>query len=330
MSQKEFDVIGIGHALMDIIVDVDDAFLEEMNVSKGSMTLIDDAKHKEIIEKISIKNSTEAAGGSAANTIKGVSILGGKSAFMGTIGNDRYGKTYEKLLEDIQVKSILSKNNKNTGTAIICVTPDGERTMMTYLGAASEFREKDVNEESIKNSKILHIEGFFIGNPETEKAVLKAMKIAKANGTKISMDLSDAGLIRAKIDSFKKLLKEYVDVAFVNEHEAKAFTGVEEEDAVHKLAEYCDVAIVKIGSKGSLIKHHNKTTYKIPINKVNVVNTNGAGDAYAAGILYSIAHDIPMDKAGKIASYISSQVVSIQEATLSRSLKDDVERILRE
>jgi sugar/nucleoside kinase (ribokinase family) len=207
--------------------------------------------------------------------------------------------------------------------------------MLTYLGAASEFREKDVDEETVKNSKILHIEGFFVGNPGTEKAVIKAMKIAKANGRMISMDLADPGLIRAKIDSLKIMLKEYVDIVFVNEHEAKAFTGVEEEDAVHILSEYCDVSIVKLGSKGSIIKHHDRkndteTVHKIPIHKVEVVNTNGAGDSYAAGILYSIANNIPMEKAGKIASYISSRVVSIPEATLSHSIENEVKRIVDE
>ena len=326
---KTIDVTGMGHALMDIIVDVDDGFIEKMGVKKGSMTLIDAKQYNELIHSLSGKHLTQAAGGSAANTIKGVSVLGGRSEFMGTVGNDIYGKAYEKLLSDMHVESRLSKIQKNTGISVICVTPDKDRTMMTYLGAAAEFGEKDVNERSINDSQILHIEGFFIGNPQTENAVIAAMKIAKESGTKISMDLSDAGLIQAKLDSFKTLLREYVDIVFVNEHEAKAFTGVEEEDAVNVLGKYCDVAIVKIGSRGSLIKHDGKL-YKIPINKVKVVNTNGAGDAYAAGILYSIAHNIPLDKAGKIAAYISSLVVANSHATLDYSLKDYVKRILEE
>jgi len=329
----EYDVVGMGHALMDIIVDVDDDFLNKLNFEKGSMVLINDEQHTKLMEQLKDKKIIMATGGSASNTSKGVSILGGKSAFMGMIGNDDYGKDYERLLTQSHIRAALANCSKNTGTSIICVTPDKERTMLTYLGAASEFREKDVDEEIVKNSKILHIEGFFVGNPETEKAVIKAMKIAKANHRMISMDLADPGLIHAKIDSLKVMLKEYVDIVFVNEHEAKAFTGVEEEDAIHVLSEYCDVSIVKLGSHGSIIKHNDiiskkKTVHRVPIHKVEVINTNGAGDAYAAGILYSIAHDIPMDKAGKIASYISSRVVAIPEATLNKSIENEIKKIL--
>ena len=337
-EHKEYDVVGMGHALMDIIVTVDDEFLQELDVAKGSMTLIDDTKHAALIKMLSDKELKLATGGSASNTIKGISILGGKGAFMGMIGNDDYGNTYEKLLSESHVKPVLGKCDKDTGIAIICVTPDGERTMLTYLGAASEFRIENVDEEIIKRSKILHIEGYFIGNPETEKAVLKAMEIAKATQKKISIDLSDPGLITSKLESIKTILKEYVDIVFVNEYEAKAFTGStgsEEEEAVNILSEYCDVAIVKLGAKGSIIKHHDrasntKTFHKIPIHRVEVVNTNGAGDAYAAGILYAIAYYIPMNKAGTLASYISSRVVSIPEATLSHGIEDDVKKIVEE
>ena len=332
-AYHEYDVVGMGHALMDIIVEVDEEFLKDLNLEKGSMILIDDAQHKKILEQLKSKKLIKSTGGSASNTAKGVSILGGKSAFMGKVGLDDNAKTYEKLLTEWHIKAALSTCKKDTGTSIICITPDGERTMITYLGAAGEFSDADVDKDLIKNSKILHIEGYFVGNVETYNAVLKAMKTAKDSGRKVSMDLSDTGLIKAKIDTFKKILKEYVDIVFVNEHEAKAFTGMEGEDALHILSEYCDVSIVKLGSQGSLIKHtdkinNTKTIHQIPIHKVKVVNTNGAGDSYAAGILYSIAHDIPMDKAGFLASYISSKVVSIPEATLNYSLKDDVKKIL--
>jgi sugar/nucleoside kinase (ribokinase family) len=331
----EYDVVGMGHALMDIIVDVDYEFLNKLGFEKGSMVLINDEQHHRLIEQLKDKKLLKATGGSASNTSKGVSILGGKSAFMGLVGRDDNGKTYEKLLMDSGIKAALKYSEKNTGTSIVCITPDRERTMLTYLGAASEFKEKDVDEDIVKNSKILHIEGYFVGNPGTYTAVLKAMKIAKNHNRMISMDLSDTGLIKAKIDTFKELLKEYVDIVFVNEHEAKAFTDKEEEDAVHILSEYCDVSIVKLGAKGSIIKHHDKinnikTLHKIPIHKVEVINTNGAGDAYASGILYSIAHNVLMEKAGKIASYISSRVVSIPEATLNHSIEHEVKRIIEE
>ncbi len=332
---KTYDVIGIGNPLMDITVNVDDTFLEELGLKKGSMTLIDEIKHSEIIQKLCEKQTLESTGGSASNTIKGVSVLGGTSAFMGMIGNDKYGKEYERLLEKANVKSVLAKCSKNSGLSIICVTPDNERTMITYLGAALEFSESNINEDILKNAKILHVEGFFIELEKNRNAAIKAMKIIKEHNGLVSIDLSDAGLIQRTHNILKDLLKNYVDIVFVNEHEAKAFTGVEELDAAHALSEYCDVSVVKLGSKGSIIKHvdtkQNKTSiHNVAVHKVEVVNTNGAGDSYAAGILYSIANDIPFDKAGKIASYISSKVVSIPEATLNCSLKDEVKKIIEE
>ena len=328
-----YDVIGLGSPLMDITIQVDDKFLEELNLKKGGMTLIDEKMYSNIISKISDKKTLESTGGSASNTIKGVSVLGGKSAFMGMIGNDTYGTHYNNLLSDSNVASFLSKCESHTGLSIICITPDYERTMITYLGAATEFSENDINKKAIMESKILHVEGFFIELEKNANSVLTAMKIAKENNVKISMDLSDSGLIQRKNGLLKQIMTDYVDIVFVNEHEALAFTGQKEKEALHALSNYCDISIVKLGSKGSLIKYVDKINNKyavhdIPIHKVEVVNTNGAGDAYAAGILYSIANNIPLDKAGKLASYISGKVVGIDAATIDTISKDDIRKVL--
>lgn len=330
-----YDVVGLGSPLMDITINVENKFLDELNLKKGSMTLINEEKYFEIISKLSDKKILESTGGSASNTIKGVSVLGGRSVFMGMIGNDKYGVHYEKLLHESRVTSALVKCSVNTGLSIICITPDKERTMITYLGAATEFSENNIDEKIIKESKILHVEGFFIELEKNAGAVLKAMKIAKENHVKISIDLSDSGLIERKNVLLKEIMRDFVDIVFVNEHEAFAFTGKKELDALHALSEYCDVSIVKLGSAGSLIKHKDKinnkhTIHNILIHKVEVVNTNGAGDSYASGILYSIANNIPLDKAGKLASYISSKVVSVESATLDSINMDDVKKILEE
>jgi len=331
----QYDIIGLGNALLDLTIAVQESFLESIDLVKGTMTLVDEERYTRILTKIRELPSEKSSGGSSSNTIKGVSILGGKGAFMGMIGHDSYGKKYEDELNGFNVKTFLSKTNKNTGTAITFITSDGERTFATYLGASIEFAYKNIEEDAIKNSKIIHIEGFFLEPPQHRKAALQAMTIAKNNGVKISVDLSDPHLINRNKEFFKEVLQNYVDIVFVNEHEAKAFTGCEEEDAVNILSEYCDVSIVKLGSKGSIIKHHDRVTntqtvHNVPIQKVKVVNTNGAGDSYAAGIIYCIANDIPMQKAGKIASYISSRVVSIPEATLSHSIADEVKKIVDE
>jgi len=338
-----YDVVCLGNPLMDMTIDVDDAFLDKAKLKKGTMTLIDDAKHAALLHAIANKKTFRSTGGSASNTANGVSVLGGKSAFIGMIGKDAIGDQYKKLLIESKVLPLVAtytNKDKETGLSMVFITPDKERTMATYLGAALEFSEENITneiEEVIKNSKVLHIEGYFIELEKNFKAVLKAMKIAKDNNVKISMDLSDPGLIQRKNVLLNEIMKDYIDIVFVNENEAKAFTGFEELDAAHALSKYCDVSVVKLGSKGSIIKHVDKKNKKesihnILIHKVEVVNTNGAGDSYASGILYSIANDISFDKAGKIASYISSRVVSIPQATLSSnvSLKDEVKKILEE
>ena len=331
-TNKQYDVIGLGNALLDLTIDVDDLFLESVHLAKGTMTLVDEEKYSQILQKIVDIPKDKSSGGSSSNAIKGVSILGANSAFIGMVGNDDYGTNYEQELQKSGVKTILSKTNKNTGTAITFITNDGERTFATYLGASLEFSEKNIDESTataITNSKILHIEGFFLEPPQHRLAALKAMNIAKENGIKVSVDLSDPHLIFRNKEFFKEVIEKYVDIVFVNEHEAKAFTELEDVEAAHHLSKYCEYSIVKLGPKGSIIKHGGKV-HNIPIHNVEVINTNGAGDAYAAGILFGIAKGLSMDKSGEIAAFISGKVVERKEATLNYSLRNEVEKILNE
>jgi len=316
---KKYDVAGIGSPLLDFIFEVDDSILIEMNLKKGHMHLIDENKSKEILKRLEKFKVQTSPGGSAANTLAGIGILGGKAVFLGKIGNDEYGNIYEQKSSINGVKTKLARYNKMTGHAITFITPDSERTFATHLGAALYFRKQDVFEEEIKNSKILHIEGYQLEDPELKETSLHAMKIAKVNNVKVSIDLADPGLIQRNLESLKRLVKDYADIIFVNETEAEAFTGKQKENALNEISNFCEIAIVKLGEKGSLIKSNNKI-YKIPINKVNVINTNGAGDAYAAGILYSISYNIDIEKAGKIAAYISSQVVANKSARLDKKI----------
>lgn len=320
------DVIGIGSALLDFIIEVDDGVLAEMDLTKGEMHLIDEDQSAKILKKIEDYSVLTSPGGSAANTLAGVGVLGGSALLMGKVGNDKHGAVYEQKTSEGGVDVKLGKHDSITGHAITFITPDKERTFATHLGAAVYFRQEDVYEDEIKNSKILHIEGFQLEDPELKKASLYAMKIAKDNGVKVSIDLADPALIKRNLESFKDIVKDYADIIFVNETEAEAFTGKKEEEALHDIYDMCEVAIVKLGGEGSLIKAKD-LVYKIPINEVKVVNTNGAGDAYAAGFLYSIAKDIPIERAGKIAAYISSQVVASNGARVERSLEDELSKL---
>ncbi len=325
---KKYDVIGIGNALLDITLDVEEETLKELGLRKGEMTLIDEERLESITEKIADFETRKSSGGSAANTMVGVSKLGGSSAFIGKVGKDANGKLYDKMLSADGVKTFISKEELvKTGTAITFITSDGERSFATYLGAAIKLTPDDVKDDEIKKAKILHIEGYVLEEPTLRSAALKAMGIAKDEKILVSIDLADPWLIKRNLELFKGIVKDYADMVFANEEEAEAFTGLRGEEAIKKMKDDARICAIKLGEKGSLLKAGVNLCY-VPIVKVTSINTNGAGDAYAAGVLYSIARNLPLEKAGKIAAYIAAQVVASPEATVRRSLKGEIRHLL--
>ncbi len=320
MKEKKYDVVGIGSPLVDLTVNVEDAILEDIGLKKGQMHLIlEETKSADILSKVKDYKMDRTPGGSSANTLAGIAMLGGKGALFGTVGNDSNAEFYIAETEKAGTRCILARHSSITGHAITFITPDSERTFATHLGAAIKFRKKDVAAEEIQAGKILHIEGYLLELPEIREAVLFAMETAKESGVKISIDLADPALISRIPDVILSIVKNYADIVFVNELEAKAFTGKEEEEALEIISSMCDIAVVKLGSKGSLIKKSTEK-YRVSPNKIEVVNTNGAGDLYAAGLLYGISKDLPLERAGRIASYVSSLVVAQVSTRLSRKI----------
>jgi sugar/nucleoside kinase (ribokinase family) len=319
MTKKIYDVIGIGSPLIDFTLNVNEDVLQLLDLKKGQMHLVDEIKSKEIFSKIADYKIEKTPGGSSANTLAGISILGGKGAFFGTVGNDSNADYYINETEKAGVKSMLVKDNSLTGHCITFITPDAERTFATHLGAAIRFRKVDVIKEEIINSNILHIEGFLFELPEVREAVIFAMETAKDNDVRISVDLADPGLICRIPEVISDVVKNYASIVFVNEVEAKAFTGKEEEEALDIIHSLCDIAVVKLGASGSLIKSEGKTC-RIPVCKTDVINTNGAGDMYAAGVLYGISKNFSIERAGRIGSYVSSIVVSQVSTRLDKKI----------
>jgi sugar/nucleoside kinase (ribokinase family) len=324
MNEKIYDLAGIGSPLIDFTINVNESILDDLKFKKGQMHLIDENKSKEIFEKIKNYKIDKTPGGSAANTLAGLAILGGKGVLFGKVGNDSNAEYYIEETEKSGVKSKLKQHNSMTGHCITFITPDSERTFATHLGAALNFRKDDVDINEIQSSSILHLEGYLFELPEIREAVIYAIKNAKEHNVKISVDLADPGLILRIPDIIDDIVKNYADIVFVNETEAKAFTKKEREEALDIISSFCECAIVKLGEHGSLIKKDSKIC-NISVCKTQVVNTNGAGDMYAAGILYGIAKNIPIERAGRIASYVSSLVVSQVSTRLSKKI--DVESI---
>jgi len=306
---KKYDVIGFGNTIMDFLVEVEDKTLLEFNLKKGEMHLVDETKAKDVLKILENKNTTIdiVPGGSSANTLRGLALLGASVIFCGRVGNDQHGDWYIEALKDHKVITNMKKHPGITGHAIGFITPDAQRTFSVHLGAGIHFAKEDIIEDDIKESKVLHIEGYQLeGN--TQPVILHALQIAKKHGTKISLDLADPGLIRRQKDILQQVVHEFADIVFVNETEAKEFTGYEEVEAAKILGEQVEIAIVKIGKQGSIISSQNQITYIAPVS-ANAIDTTGAGDTYAAGFLYGYCKNWPLEKAGKLGSVLAAKIV---------------------
>lgn len=325
---KEYDVIGIGNPLLDIIVEVDESMLHRHGLEKGGMRSVDHAEGKKILESLDTSVKAYVSGGSAANTVAGVALLGGKSSFLGVVGDDEYGKTYERDMREGGVDTNLHHHeSEGTGYAITFVTQGGERSFAVYLGAAGFLQRDHISESDIGKSKILHIEGYLLLGEETRETVLSAMEFARKHGTLVSLDLSAVGVIERHLALVKEIISEYADIVFVNEEEALALTGKKELEALHLISESCPIAVVKLGAKGSLVKHRG-SVHGIDPHPVVMVNTNGAGDMYAAGFLHGLARGYDIETIGSVASAVASLVVASEGARMHHTHHGKIKDIL--
>lgn len=321
------DVVGIGNPLVDMIIKVNENTLMELNLEKGNMHLVSEEQLINIQEKIKEFDVKIAPGDSTANTLAGIANLGGNVVFCGKVGEDEHAMYYEQTLDKASMAHRLAKVQGITGKAISFITPDSERTFAVHLGVALKLMKEDIFEDDIKQSGFLHLTGYQLEEPLLKETALHAMDIAKANSVKISIDLADPNLIRRNHAELLSIVKTYADIVFVNEEEAKALTELEPTEAVHEIAKLCNIAIVKIGKDGSLIKKGDML-YKISGFPVDAVDTTGAGDMFAAGFLYGLSNNKDIALCGKIGSYAASRIVQIIGARLKTSIKQDIERLI--
>ena len=307
-------VLGIGNALVDALIQLEnDTLIEEMGFPKGSMQLVDEATSASIKEKCRDFDKEMASGGSAANTIHGLARLGIETAFIGTIGDDETGRFFKDDLEKSKIKPLLKVSKTPSGIANTLISKDGERTFGTFLGAAIELSKKDLELSQFEGYDFLHVEGYLVQNHELLET---SLKLAKQAGLKISLDMASFNVVEDNLDFLKTMVSKYVDIVFANEEEAKAFTGQEPEEALETLAQQCEIAVVKVGSKGSMIKTGGVRT-DVEAIKTTVVDTTGAGDLYASGFLYGIIHDLGVANAGRLGSLLASTVIQKIGAKIS-------------
>lgn len=299
-------IIGIGNAITDIMTVLpDEKLLSIINFPKGSMQLVDEKTIQDIEKLTQHLPQTLKSGGSVANTMYGIASFNFPAAYIGKIGHDKIGKFYQSDMEQQGVKCYFSISELTSGKAIAMITPDSERTFATYLGAASELKPEDIEHSWLNDYAILHIEGYLIFNREL---VIKVAEMAKEKGMLISYDLASYNIVDDNRDFIQSFMKNYVDIVFANEEEARAFTSKSPVESLDELADYCSYAIVKIGKEGSLIKHNGKT-YTIHAIKSNVIDTTGAGDWYASGFLYGLCNQLPIETSGKIATLLAGNVI---------------------
>ncbi len=323
--QNNHDVCGIGNPLIDLLLKVNDDLIMDLNLEKGTFNPLSQNELHSMLKKINHHDIKISPGDSTANTLAGIAKLGGNVIFCGKVGNDEHGAYYEETLESSKVKSKLVKVDGVTGKCICLITPDNERTFAVHLGSCIELRKEEVFENDIKKSKYLHLTGYQLEDINLRKATFHALDIAKQNNVKISIDLADPSLIKRCLDDLKEIVKKYADIVFVNEEEAKAFTGQENEEALTELSKFADIAIIKLGEKGSLIKDKDNV-HKINSFTVNAIDTTGAGDMYAAGVLFGLSNKHPLEKCGEIGSYAASIVVQQIGARLNKEI--DIKHLL--
>ena len=310
MADTRYDVVGIGNAIVDIIGRCDDAFLAKHDLRKGFMRLIDAQQAEEIYALMG--DGIERSGGSAANTIAGLASFGARAGFIGRVADDQFGTVFSHDIRAIGVtyETPPAKNGPPTALCLIFVTPDGERTMNTFLGASTELGPGDVDASLIASAQVTYLEGYLFDKPEAKQAFHTAAGLAAKAGRKTALTLSDAFCVDRHRDDFRKLVRHGVDILFANEKEITALYEVNRfEEAIAAVRGDCEIAVLTRSERGSVIVT-KRTTIDIapkPIRKV--VDVTGAGDLYAAGFLYGLTRSLSLADCGRLGSLAAAEVI---------------------
>lgn len=310
---RKYDVYGIGNALVDMEFQVTDQFLTDHSIEKGFMTLVEEHRQQELTSSLSDIKKQMASGGSAANSIIAVSQFGGKAYYSCKVANDDGGAFYLKDMKEAGVDTYYNDHNRPpgiTGKCLVMVTDDAERTMNTFLGITATLSEHEVNEDAIKDSHYVYIEGYLVASPSGKEACIKTRKLARQHGAHVALTFSDPSMVTYFKDGLKEIIGDGVDLLFCNEQEAMEFTEAKTVDqAREQLKSFAKRFVITQGKNGALI-FDGDTFIDIEPYPTNAVDTNGAGDMYAGAFLYGITHGHSYAQAGKIASLASSKVVT--------------------
>jgi sugar/nucleoside kinase (ribokinase family) len=320
-------IAGIGAALIDLLLPESENFLKKTGVEKGGMRLVENSVIDAVLRQ-SKNRPTVVPGGSACNTIIGISKLGGRARFIGKCGKDEYGSFFENDLSKNNVEPLLFKSSSPTGRVLSVVTPDAQRSLLTFLGASSETEADEISVTCFEAAAIVHIEGYLLFNKDL---MMTALNYAKKAGALISLDLASFTVVEQFKDIIEGIIDNFVDILIANEDEARAFTGcVEDLDAVKALAKKADIAVLKVGERGSWIASSGNITKIEPVGSERVVDTTGAGDLWASGFLFGLLNGYPVEKCGKLASACGYEVCRVMGADIPEKGWQTIKRIMEE
>ncbi|MEG0498521.1 MAG: adenosine kinase [Alistipes sp.] len=320
-------VIGIGNALTDMLVNLrSDFVLENFNLAKGSMSLVDTKLQTEISKSLAGLPYSLSLGGSAGNTIRAMARLGCNVGFIGKVGSDTTGEFFEQALDNLGVKPCIFRGVERSGKCVALISPDGERTMVTHLGAALEMKASEIAPSVFSGFDCLYIEGYLV---QDHDLILSAVKTAKACGLQVAIDLASFNVVEENIHFLRSLVAEYVDIVFANENEAKAFTGESEPlNALQAISEMCSLSVVKIGIKGALIKNGGEVVHVGIMAAAKRVDTTGAGDFYAAGFLAGLCDGLSLRQCGTIGAITAGKVIEVVGTTFGDEAWLDIFRLV--
>lgn len=323
-------VLGLGNALVDVLTKLEsDDFLHQLNLLKGGMQLIDTARRSDILTCIASFEQKQTAGGSASNTLSALAQMGIKSGFIGKIGDDDFGKLYKHDMIKMGVKPhFVETLGQASGTAMALISPDGERTFGTYLGASATLSKENLQAEVFAQYNYLYVEGYLVQNYELIEA---AMHMAKSLGMQVAIDAASYNVVEDNRDFFLYLIENYVDILFANEEEAKALGASSVEEALPLLREKVDTVVVKLGAQGA-IACRGQDCVRVPALPARLVDATAAGDYFAAGFLYGMSISQNLDLCARLGALFASQVIEVIGTRLEdknwEHIKETTEKIL--
>lgn len=310
-------IIAMGNALVDVLGHIgDDSALRDMGLPKGSMQLIDERRFEVVSARIGAFNPSRATGGSAANSALALAHLGREAGFIGKVGGDEYGRFYTDTLLAAGVRPYFSHTAMPTGVASTFISPDGQRTFATFLGAAATLGPDDIGAEMLQGYKYLYLEGYLVQN---HALVEKAVGLAKSLGMKICLDMASYNIVEADRDFFTRLVGDSIDIVFANEEESRAFTGHDPEESLGEIAASCDTVIIKLGAEGSIAqsKSIGGGRARCKAGRVaRVVDTTAAGDFFTAGFMYALTAGCPLEACLRAGTLLSTEVIQVTGTAL--------------